>query len=86
MIKEKTRGKCSFLDCPFWLMAQTELNQELYFGHRRENSACVAKLLLFLLEKAGFTEAVEKAVDALMRNLDSNMMKVSCLALMYLVS
>ncbi|KAM7426513.1 hypothetical protein ABFA07_022212 [Porites harrisoni] len=28
------------------------------------------------LEKAGFTEAVEKAVDALMRNLDSNLMKV----------
>lgn len=47
---------------------------------------CVAKLLLFLLEKAGFAEAVEKAVDALMRNLDSNLMKVSCLALMYLVS
>ena len=61
-------------------------SRALVLTRKRESWGCVVKLLLFLLEKAGFTEAVEKAVDALMRNLDSNLMKVSCLALMYLVS
>lgn len=61
-------------------------SRALVLTRKRDRWGCVVKLLLFLLEKAGFTEAVEKAVDALMRNLDSNLMKVSCLALMYLVS
>ena len=61
-------------------------SRALILTRKSESWGCVAKLLLFLLEKAGFVEAVEKAVDALMRNLDSNLMKVSCLALMYLVS
>ena len=81
-IQEKTRVKRSFQIVMAYGRNGID-SRALVFTRKRESQGCVAKLLLFLLEKAGFTEAVEKAVDALMRNLDSNLMKVSCLALIF---